>query len=92
MITTGTFLGGQCHIGDDTVYDAGRFMRHDEVDDQKKIMIEPASVALSESIKRLNFPVGRLRTGTPPRISNASIDYSDMEADQGDDKISWFSF
>ena len=67
-------------------------MRHDEDNDNKKIVIEPASLALSDSIKRLNFPVGRLRTGTPPRISLATIDFSELEADKGDEKISWFSF
>ena len=92
VITTGTFLGGQCHIGSDTVFDAGRFMRHDQVDDKNQIKIEPASVALSDSIKRHKFPVGRLRTGTPPRLSLASIDFSDLEPDQGDEKITWFSF
>ena len=73
------------------MYDAGRFMRHDDVDDKKMIKIEPASVALSESIKRLKFPVGRLRTGTPPRISNQTIDYSGLEPDPGDEKTTWFS-
>jgi len=92
VITTGTFLGGQCHIGDDTVFDAGRFMRHDDLDAKQNIKIEPASLALSDSIKRLKFPVGRLRTGTPPRISMASIDYKGLEADVGDEDITWFSF
>ena len=67
-------------------------MRHDQVDEKKQIKIEPASVALSESIKRLKFPVGRLRTGTPPRISRASIDFKDLEPDEGDEKITWFRF
>ena len=49
-------------------------------------------MALSESIKRLQFPVSRLRTGTPPRLSNKTIDYSQLEADPGDEKITWFSF
>ena len=79
VITTGTFLGGECHIGDDRQFSAGRFMRHTDKDDQGRFKIEPASLALSDSIKRLNFPVGRLRTGTPPRLSKATINYDGLE-------------
>lgn len=74
------------------MFDAGRLMRHDDLDAKQNIKIEPASLALSDSIKRLKFPVGRLRTGTPPRISMASIDYRGLEADVGDEDITWFSF
>ena len=60
-------------------------MRHDDLDAKNNIKIEPASLALSDSIKRLKFPVGRLRTGTPPRISKASINFDGLEADVGDE-------
>lgn len=68
-------------------------MRPDEDGGPKEtIKIEPASQALSDSIKRLEFPVSRLRTGTPPRISRKTIDYTGLEADHGDERITWFSF
>ena len=92
VITTGTFLGGECHIGDDRQFKAGRFMRHTDTDSQGKMKIEPASLALSDSIKRLEFPVGRLRTGTPPRLSRATIDYTGLEEQKSDPVIQWFSF
>jgi tRNA uridine 5-carboxymethylaminomethyl modification enzyme len=47
---------------------------------------------MAETIRRLGFPVGRLRTGTPPRIDGRTIDYSGLEAQKSDDKIKWFSF
>jgi tRNA uridine 5-carboxymethylaminomethyl modification enzyme len=101
VLTTGTFLGGRCHIGQEKV-EAGRLMRHDS-DDQipsdrlanlgtSSVAIEPASNALSKTIRRLGFPVGRLRTGTPPRIDGRTIDYSNLEPQASDDKINWFSF
>lgn len=62
MLTTGTFLGGVCWIGDEAM-EAGRFMRQNG-----PVKLEPASNKLSDSIRRLGFPIGRLRTGTPPRI------------------------
>ena len=54
--------------------------------------VEPASNALARSIRRLKFPVARLRTGTPPRLSKASIDYAGLEKQSCDPEITWFSF
>jgi tRNA uridine 5-carboxymethylaminomethyl modification enzyme len=62
VVTTGTFLNGLIHVGDET-RQAGR---HDE----------PPSCSLAESIKSLGFEWGRLKTGTPPRLHRDSIDFS----------------
>src|SRR6266550_3914992 len=62
VIATGTFLNGLVHTGRRT-YTAGRAG-------------EPASIELAESLKRLGFPVGRLKTGTPPRLDGRTIDWS----------------
>lgn len=61
VVTTGTFLDGLIHIGPES-YPAGRAG-------------EPASRALAESIRRLGFRMGRLKTGTPPRLRRQSIDF-----------------
>jgi tRNA uridine 5-carboxymethylaminomethyl modification enzyme len=70
IITTGTFLSGLIHIGSKTI-PAGR-------------VGEPTSIALANTLKKLNFRLGRLKTGTPPRIDGNSIDYSKLEAQAGD--------
>jgi len=61
VVTTGTFLNGVIHVGDER-RPAGR-------------VGEPPSVHLGEHLRALNFTVGRLKTGTPPRLSRASIDF-----------------
>lgn len=61
VVTTGTFLNGVIHVGDDR-RPAGR-------------VGEPPSVHLGEHLRALDFTVGRLKTGTPPRLSKASIDF-----------------
>ncbi len=61
VVTTGTFLGGLIHIGPEQI-PAGRAG-------------EPASYALSESLRSIGFEMGRLKTGTPPRLHRASIDF-----------------
>lgn len=79
VLTTGTFLGANCHIGHE-VFPAGRFMRHNlNAADGDQIKLEPPSNALSASIKKLNFPIARLRTGTPPRISKKTINYEGLD-------------
>ncbi|MCZ8099672.1 MAG: FAD-dependent oxidoreductase, partial [Burkholderiales bacterium] len=71
VLTTGTFLNGTIHIGE-TKWAAGRFG-------------EPPSTALSDSIARLGLPMGRLKTGTPPRLDGATIDWAALEMQEGDD-------
>ena len=78
ICTTGTFLNGLIHCGENT-YPAGRSG-------------EPASVFLGESLKRLGFRCGRLKTGTPPRLDARTIDWSRFEAQPGDPVPTPFSF
>lgn len=70
ILTTGTFLSGLIHMGDKKI-PAGRIG-------------EPASYGLSNTLKNLNFNLGRLKTGTPPRIDGTTIDYSKLERQAGD--------
>lgn len=80
VLTTGTFLGAMCHIGQES-FPAGRFMRHNlNSGEGDQIKLEPPSNALSQSIRKLGFPIARLRTGTPPRLSKQSIDYEGLQA------------
>ena len=78
VLTTGTFLGGRIFIGE---YDApcGRIG-------------ESAAYGLTESLHRLGFTTGRLKTGTPPRILRKTIDFSKLEEQAGDEQIIPFSF
>lgn len=78
VLTTGTFLGGKIHIGDAN-YSGGRAG-------------DPPSIALAKRLRELPFRVGRLKTGTPPRIDGRSIDYSVMEEQPGDSPTPVFSF
>lgn len=78
VIATGTFLNGTIHTGRRT-FSAGRSG-------------EPASIELAESLKRLEFPVGRLKTGTPPRLDGRTIDWDAFEAQSADEKPVAFSF
>jgi tRNA uridine 5-carboxymethylaminomethyl modification enzyme len=78
IITTGTFLNGLIHIG--TVhYPAGRAG-------------EMASLRLSESLKGLGFEMGRMKTGTPPRLRASTIDFSKLERQDSDPNPEPFSF
>jgi tRNA uridine 5-carboxymethylaminomethyl modification enzyme len=78
VLTAGTFLGGLIHVGQAN-YQAGRAG-------------DPPSVSLSHRLRELNLPVGRLKTGTPPRIDGRSIDYSVLQEQPGDDPVPVFSF
>jgi tRNA uridine 5-carboxymethylaminomethyl modification enzyme len=78
IVTTGTFLRGLIHIGE-TMVESGRAG-------------EPAAYSLSDSLSRLGFELGRLKTGTPPRLNRRSIDFSKMDKQPGDDPISFFSY
>ncbi|HEX5707614.1 MAG TPA: tRNA uridine-5-carboxymethylaminomethyl(34) synthesis enzyme MnmG [Pyrinomonadaceae bacterium] len=78
IVATGTFLNGLIHTGRRT-YTAGRAG-------------EPASTELAESLKRLGFPVGRLKTGTPPRLDGRTIDWDAFEPQPADERPVPFSF
>lgn len=78
IIAAGTFLNGLVHTGRRT-YTAGRAG-------------EPASIELAETLKRLGFPVGRLKTGTPPRLDGRTIDWDAFESQEADERPVAFSF
>lgn len=78
VLTTGTFLRGVIHVGLQQTQ-AGR-------------MGEPAAIALAQTLARLNLPLGRLKTGTPPRLARNSIDWVGLPADPGDAIPEPFSF
>ncbi len=78
VLTAGTFLNGKIHVGMDNAR-AGRAG-------------DPPSLALAARLRELPFAVGRLKTGTPPRIDGKTIDYSRLEAQPGDCPPPAFSF
>lgn len=78
VITTGTFLGGEIHIGLDT-FPSGR-------------MGEAPTYGLSKSLHDAGFQLGRLKTGTPPRLDMKSIDFSGLEEQNGDSPPHPFSY
>ena len=78
IMTTGTFLNGLCHVGEQK-FTAGRSG-------------EKAAVLLAESIRGIGFRMGRLKTGTPPRLDRASIDFTRSQIQPGDEEPTLFSF
>ncbi len=78
VLTVGTFLGGLVHIGD-AQFPAGRAG-------------EPPANRLSQQLRERQLPVGRLKTGTPPRIDGTTIDYRALEVQAGDTPVPVFSF
>jgi tRNA uridine 5-carboxymethylaminomethyl modification enzyme len=78
VLTTGTFLAGLIHVGMEN-FQAGR-------------MGDPPAVSLAARLRELDLPVGRLKTGTPPRIDGRSIDFSLMTEQPGDHPVPVFSF
>ena len=78
VLTVGTFLGGRIHVGLDN-YQGGRAG-------------DPPSNRLAERLRELPLRVGRLKTGTPPRIDGRSLDFSSMAAQPGDEPVPVFSF
>ncbi|HEY7681917.1 MAG TPA: tRNA uridine-5-carboxymethylaminomethyl(34) synthesis enzyme MnmG [Gemmatimonadales bacterium] len=79
VVTAGTFLRGQIHLGLDTRIPAGRAG-------------EEPSVALAEALVRQGFTVERFKTGTPPRIDGRSVDLGQFPRQDGDVEPYWFSF
>ncbi|MDB2515327.1 tRNA uridine-5-carboxymethylaminomethyl(34) synthesis enzyme MnmG [Candidatus Pelagibacter bacterium] len=78
ILTTGTFLNGLIHIGDEKI-PAGRF-------DEKP------STGLSEQLQKYEFKIGRLKTGTPPRLDAKTIKFKNLEEQYADDDPYFFSF
>ena len=78
ILTTGTFLNGLIHIGDERT-PAGRY-------DEKP------STGLSEQLEKYDFKIGRLKTGTPPRLDSRTINYENLEEQFADDEPYFFSF
>lgn len=78
VVTVGTFLGGKIHVGM-SQYAGGRAG-------------DPPSISLAHSLRDLQLPVGRLKTGTPPRIDRRSIDFSQMVVQPGDTPLPVFSY
>jgi len=78
VLTAGTFLSGLVHVGLQN-YQAGRAG-------------DPAAVTLAARLREMNLPVGRLKTGTPPRLDGRTIDFSVMELQPGDSPEPVFSF
>src|SRR5258705_3730481 len=78
VLTTGTFLSGLIHIGLSN-HQAGRAGG-------------PPSLSLAARLRELKLPVGRLKTGTPPRLDGRTIDFSVMKAQPGDEPVPVFSF
>lgn len=86
VITTGTFLRGRCHLGRRS-FPAGRLIRDEEAADGENEglgQMEPPSIGLARTLERLQFPLGRLKTGTPPRISSRTIDWDSLEAQESE--------
>ena len=78
VITTGTFLGGEIHIGLEA-FPSGR-------------MGEAATIGLSKSLKEAGFKLGRLKTGTPPRLDKKTIDFPKLQVQPGDEPPIPFSY
>ncbi|OHC72451.1 MAG: tRNA uridine-5-carboxymethylaminomethyl(34) synthesis enzyme MnmG [Rhodocyclales bacterium RIFCSPLOWO2_02_FULL_63_24] len=78
VLTAGTFLNGLVHVGL-TNYRAGRFG-------------DPPAISLAKRLKEIQLPVGRLKTGTPPRLDGRSIDFSALQVQPGDDPVPVFSY
>jgi tRNA uridine 5-carboxymethylaminomethyl modification enzyme len=78
ILTTGTFLGGKIWVGNKSM-DAGRAG-------------EFAAVGLTETLNRLGFETGRLKTGTPARVDRRSINFDCLEPQPSDPDVRWFSF
>ena len=78
ILTTGTFLNGLIHVGERKI-PAGRIN-------------EKPSTGLSEQLKKYNFKIGRLKTGTPPRLDSRTINFKNLEEQYADARPYFFSF
>ena len=78
VLTVGTFLGGKIHVGDSQSA-GGRAG-------------DPPANVLADKLRDLSLPVGRLKTGTPPRLDSRSVDYSQMTVQPGDTPVPVFSY
>ncbi len=78
ILTTGTFLNGLIHVGEKQT-PAGRYN-------------EKSTTGLSEQLKKFNFTIGRLKTGTPPRLDSRTINFNNLEEQFADDNPYFFSF
>ncbi|HTY03785.1 MAG TPA: tRNA uridine-5-carboxymethylaminomethyl(34) synthesis enzyme MnmG [Rhodocyclaceae bacterium] len=78
VLTAGTFLNGLVHVGLEH-YQAGRFG-------------DPPALTLAQRLRELQLPIGRLKTGTPPRLDGRTIDFSVMRVQPGDSPVPVFSF
>ncbi len=78
ILTTGTFLNGLIHIGEEKT-PAGRFN-------------EKPTTGLSEQLEKFNFAIGRLKTGTPPRLDSRTINFENLEEQHADTEPYFFSF
>ena len=78
ILTTGTFLNGTIWVGKKSL-SAGRAG-------------EPTAIGMSDTLNRLGFETGRLKTGTPARVDKRSVDYRQLEEQPGDEDVRWFSF
>lgn len=78
VLTTGTFMEGRIFIGE---YDASNGR-----------LDEPAAIGLGSALRKKGFPVGRLKTGTPARVRRSSLDFDQMEIQDGEETMMPFSF
>ena len=78
ILTTGTFLNGLIHVGEKRT-PAGRYN-------------EKPTIGLSEQLRKFNFKIGRLKTGTPPRLDSRTINFKNLEEQYADDDPYFFSF
>ena len=78
ILTTGTFLNGLIHVGEKRT-PAGRYN-------------EEPTVGLSDQLKKYNFKIGRLKTGTPPRLDSRTINFQNLDEQYADDDPYFFSF
>ena len=88
VVTTGTFMRGKCFFGAQA-FEGGRHSRNSKTGADE---IEPPSCGLAETFDALGFPLGRLKTGTPPRLDGKTINWDVLEMQPSEDEFKPFSF